>query len=190
MHRYFKDMVRLVHERVGVLTPIEELEQRDREAPREPEPPRKEVQIAYPETRVAAEMRAGGRFSFADSNVSLKSYEAPEDDGDRFDIHDRGDSHREPDGAFRGHRPDGFVNLSRLPAGTRHSRSHDGRRHGNHDGFHGRVRRTYGRMAGTCGVLPLTGGQASSHFLVSARAAVRAMTRRHGRSFARGGRRR
>lgn len=50
------------------------------------------MHLAYPQpAKAVAAMRSRDRFSFAASGVSLKSYEAPEDDGDRFDIHDQGD---------------------------------------------------------------------------------------------------
>ena len=93
MHRWFKSLVTAAHQRVDVPTPIERLERRVREAGTEqPEPERQEVHVAYPQpAKAVAAMRSRERFSSAASGVSLKSYEAPEDDGDRFDIHDRGE---------------------------------------------------------------------------------------------------
>ena len=92
MYRWFKSLVTAAHQRVDVPTPIERLERRVREAPEQPEPERQEVHVAYPQpAKAVAAMCSRERFSFAASGVSLKSYEAPEDDGDRFDIHDQGD---------------------------------------------------------------------------------------------------
>ena len=87
MYRWFKGLVQAAHDQVGVRTPMERLERRVREAPREPEPERKEVHVAYPEAeRAVAVMRTGEQFSFHETGRTLVSYEIEDDDSDDFDL--------------------------------------------------------------------------------------------------------
>ncbi len=86
-HRLFRALITASHEQLDVPTPIERLEARRATASSEPEPPRPEVAIAYPEAQQAIASGAPRPVSPA----PLKTHEPGDDQGGEFDLFGGGD---------------------------------------------------------------------------------------------------
>ncbi len=80
--RLFRSLVAASHEQLDVPTPIERLEARRAKALPEPEPPRAEVALAYPEVQRAVAAGASPPVRPA----PMKTYESTGGDGEDFDL--------------------------------------------------------------------------------------------------------